>query len=189
MIHGYFQSIFLNMSACNLFSVPEWQIVIESLDPRWDPVPQFNTTWNALLPPIASVITQERDLLPRIQHPYWLLLNIVKPQDVPPYAIWRIGIHVCDYRETRVFLEVFIDDYHSSSIYGWNHLNSPDGVYITVIKVVNVLFESDNSAAHVKCRNIFSVSLRQHFIYDEQITKYIAGETPQQSHFSFYNQR
>ena len=69
---------------------------------------------------------------------------MVKPKNVPPYATWRVWLEVTDICRTvsHISLEVLVDKYHSSSVYGWSHLSNDDDVYMTVDKTVNILFET-----------------------------------------------
>ena len=182
-MHGDLQSIFLNMSACNLFSVPKWKISIQI---RWErfQVPKVNATMSITLP--QTVVYTTRRTSKFTLHPFWVMVHIQKPQDVPPSAIWRIWIQVYD-TVFRVLLEVHTDN-ESSLIYGWNHFHSADDIYITVNKTVNLLFESNNSATK-KHSDIFRMHFTRHFVYNNRITKYNNEKTPQQRHFTFYNQR
>ena len=66
---------------------------------------------------------------------------------------------------SHVSIEVPDDNNQSSPAYGWNHLNSPDYVYVTINKAINILVESDITATHVHCRHIFSVQFKLHFVY------------------------
>ena len=192
--HDYFQSIFINMSECNLFSDPVW-ILSWAKTGLLFPY-ELNTIKKFYLPAFSSKTSSVFDRLHL--HPYWILFHIVKPQDASPDAIWRVQTRSCDI-VSHVSLEVLTDDYQSSSVYGWNHFNSSYGVYsITIDKAINILFEAINPTVHERCFDesyyacpcyMYAILLRRHFTYNDQITNYIGGKTPQQSHFTFHNQR
>ena len=123
----------------------------------------------------------------------WFLVHLEKPEDVPPYAIWRVWIEYCPIHGVHhVSLEFIFDNYNSSSVYEWNHFNNTDGFYMTVDKAVNILFESDDPISSEYCGHYykdFSVRFVRHFIYDDRVTEYVVGQTPQGNYFTFHNQR
>ena len=92
---------------------------------------------------------------------------------------------------SRVSIEVFTDNHHSSSVYEWNDFRglsfrSLDSVYITVDKAVNIVIET-RQIEHLPV--FITIWFKRHFIYDDKINKSITGPAPQQTHFSFHNQR
>ena len=113
---------------------------------------------------------------------------MIKTEDLPAYAIWRVFTYLYNLT-AHVSIEVLSDNHHSSSVCEWNRFRS--AVYITVDKAVNILIESNVSAD--KYRSITSSRMDiwfiRHFIHDDKINKYITGQAPQQSHFSFHKQR
>ena len=182
----YFQSMFINMSECNLFDNTEWVLQFVSPLETYNYFSEVNTTRKYNLPDISLFTKQSINDLHL--HPFWILCHLAKPQDASPHAIWSVQIQISDI-VSHVSLEVLKDDYQSSSVYGWNHFNSSYDVYIIIDKAINILFQANNPAAHEIYSNVFTLLLRRHFTYDDQITKHIGGKTPQQSQFTFHNQR
>ena len=111
---------------------------------------------------------------------------------MPPNAIYNVTITASDI-VSKVSIEAPTDKYQSSSIYELNHLRGSKGFYMTFENTLNILFESDNSITKEqskwKARFLFRVLFIRHFIHLDRMTKYLAGQTPEQIHFSFHNQR
>ena len=106
--------------------------------------------------PDIILLTEQRVEILQL-HPFWILCYIIKPQDASPYAIWRVQIQISDI-VSHVSLEVLIDDYQSSSVYGWSHFNSSYDVYITIDKAINILFEAINPTAHKRRLHVSDTS-------------------------------
>ena len=180
----FIRSVFIDMSACTLVRVPVWEITVLHKyglilgEPKGKP---GNFTSSLYLPAdIVHVIIEAFNKLS-----FWAMVHMLKPEGVPAYAIWRVFSESID-PTASVFMEVHIDNHNSSSVYEWNNFRSPDGVYITVDKAVNILIEShmDHPMPHDIC-----IWFMRHFLHDDKINKYINGQAPRQSHFSFHNQR
>ena len=175
------RSIFINISTCSIFDVPVWELHITKA--RYVKSDADSTYYQFLPTDVLEVKIYYSSSTARA------VVNMVKPTDVPPYAIWKVWIETCNNGTVSdVSLEVFFGPDQSSSIYYWNSFNNTDDVYISVGGAVNMLFESINSAACASQDSI-SVWFLRHFIYDDRKQKYIAGQTPQHSYFSFHNQR
>ena len=190
--HDFIQSIFIDTSTCSLFDFTSWTLEIIKYEQTYHYT--MNTTYYTFLP--SAVLKQHyklgfysmRTTMLTLVH-VWVMVHMVRPKDVPPYAIWRVWLEISDTCNTisPVSLEILFDKHHSSSIYGWNHLNKSDDVYMTVDKAVNILFKSACSVYYVQ--ELISVWFLRHFIYDDRAAKYIAGQTPQESFFTSHSQR
>ena len=194
----FIRSIFINISASNAFDAPVWTLHIAKDEHTLHYA--MNTTYFTFLPTdflqqsfklgfYSSLLGQWQNGKITVTH-LWVMVHMVKPKDVPPYATWRVWLEVTDICRTvsHISLEVLVDKYHSSSVYGWSHLSNDDNVYMTVDKTVNILFETACSLWRMP-RNIFAVWFLRHFIYDDRAAIYAAGQTPQGSFFTFHNQR
>ena len=166
----------INMSACSFVKDPVWEVLIKNLRPRDHLQGGRHTVIERLTLP-ASVLHLEYQLNAR-----WLLLHMQKPADVPLYAIWEVWIK-CTYIGMRASIEVLLD--YSSSWYILGCCISPKKIYIIVNKAVNIHLESNYLGLFPE--HFLIVFTRD--LHGEGITKYITGQTPQQFHFSFHNQR
>ena len=185
-IYDFIHAIFINMTACNLHDVPVWGLLVNKTHFSSSARYNINTTQNFLLSARERLIFQHinRGVVP----PFWVMVHMRKPEDIPDYATWRVFIQAC-YKVSHTYIEASIDDYGSSSVYAWNYFKSPGDFYITVSKAVNIVFESSVSVTHEKCAKALTVLFVRHFIYDDRVTKYVSGQTPEQSHFTFHNKR
>ena len=196
--HDFIRSIIVNMSTNNhIFDAPVWHLHIAKVERtlRYN----MNTTYFTFLPTdflqqsyrlgFYASIWQGRHTEITVTH-LWVMVHMIKPKDVPPYAIWRVWLEVTDMCNTvsQISLEVLSDEYHSSSVYGWNHLNNSDDVYMTADKTVNILHETACLLWHIP-RDFFTVWFLRHFIYDDRAAIYAPGQTLQGSFFTFHNQR
>ena len=194
----FVHSIVINMCACNLLTVRVWQIIklAQGGDNKFGIKvlqKEANTTRSYTLPadvvPVHVVWHPSSANINKLR-PFWFMVHMLKPEDVPVYAIWRVFTNPGHMTQvtSHVSIEVLTDKHHSSSVYEWHHFRSP--VYITVDKAVNILIESrvsvDEQDASIYPMHIWFM---RHFIHDDKINKYITGQAPQQSHFSFHNQR
>ena len=193
----FIQFIFINMSTSNIFDAPVWYLHTRKDEYTYNYA--MNTSYFTFLPNdflqksyrLGFNSWQKHWRNSKISVTYlWVMVNMVKPEDVPPYTIWRVWLEVPDLCNTvsHISLEVLFGKYHSSSIYGWNHLNKSDDVYMTVDKAVNILFESVCFLTYIP-RDFYTVWFLRHFIYDDRAATYAAGQTPQGSFFTFHNQR
>ena len=186
----FVQSIFINMCSCTLVEFPLWAMAIET--------PDKSVVFNIRLPNTIKIAYLPADILlvrstffgfydlPQ-EASAWVLVHMLQPEDVPAYAIWRV-FTILDDIVSHVSIEVLIDNHYSSSVYEWNDFKSLDGVYITVDKAVNVLFEPDNTnMLQPKCK--IKICFMRHFIHDDETNNYVTGQAPRQTHFSFHNQR
>ena len=182
----FIRSIFIDMRACTLVTAPVWELVLWIHGRPKDGLSRSvigNFTDSLYLP--ADITNVGTELVAVPKRSLWLMVHMLRPEDVPAYAIWRVFIHL-DYLTAHVSIEVLIDNHHSSSVYEWNNFQSPDGVYITVDKAVNILIDSYTGRHGTHDINIWFM---RHFIHDDKLKKTIAGQTPGQSSFSFHNQR
>ena len=193
----FIQFIFINMSTSNIFDAPVWYLHITKDEYTYNYI--MNTSYFTFLPTdflqksyrlgFNSLRGQGRNSKIAVTH-LWVMVHMVKPEDVSPYAIWRVWLEVTDLCNTvsHISLEVLFGKYHSSSIYRWNHLNKNDDIYMTVDKAVNILFESACFLTYIS-RDFYTVWFLHHFIYDDRTATYAAGQTPQGSFFTFHNQK
>ena len=187
--HDFIWSIFINISTSNAVDAPVWSLHIAKDEHTY--YYTMNTTYFTFLPTdflqqsyklgfYSSMHGQRQNSkLPVTATHLWVMVHMVKPRNVPPYAIWRVWLEVTDVCRTvsHISLEVLFYKYHSSSVYGWNHLRNDDDVYMTVDKAVNILFESACSLWRIP-RSIFTVWFLRHFIYDDRAAMYAPGQTP-----------
>ena len=185
------KSVFLNMTTCDLWNVPDWVLKIETYD-----IVQFSdgitTPVYFNIPTVTNYICQYLYSVP--QHKFWIMIYVIRPdeigQSVDTIHLVNIRIHNLVF---RVSVEVPTDDYQSSSVYGWNDVNGFRRAYIIVNRTLNILFESNSSVTNVhrpvwiESSSCFYVAFIRHFIYDE--TKNFPGQAPIQSDFSFHSQR
>ena len=181
--YDFIRSIFINMCRCNRVPVPVWNIKIERGVNAED---LDNVTVSSLLP--ADILVLYFCHYQEDPTPSWIMCHMTKPENVPAHAIWRVFIILRRdlHWVSRVSIEALIDNHHSSSVYEWNDFRSHDGVYITVDKAVNIIFERSKTLHYAKT---FDILFERQFIHDDIIIKYITGKAPQHGHFSFHNQR
>ena len=184
---AFIQSVFMDMCACSFVHSPEWELYIKTYRKNVIHIDEEN--WfihNDILPSaVLHVVVEvfEVDV-------FHVMFHMQKPEDIPAYAIWRVWISDSEdilkcIHNLRAFIEVLFN--HSSSWYSWDNLTSlsSNDLYITVNKAVNILLQMYTKFIICSLKIWFA----RHFIHDERITKYIMGQTPQQFHFSFHNQR
>ena len=178
-------SISINTSTCNPFVIFVWSLSIKvggiMLIPN---LRSINTVCNALL---SGLVWWEIYELQQVHYttPFWHMIHLIKPADMPPYAIWRVWMEVC-HSVSHVSLEVNTDSHMSTSVYKWNHYNTTYNVYITFDVAINILFTVDNIIPRESCQFLFVAWFRRHFVYDDRV---IAGRMLEQSHFTFHNLR
>ena len=179
----FIQSVVINMCACNFVRTPVWDLYIEFDDQNWIRV---NRTHRYILP--VAALHVQLNIYKREHSKFWTMVHMWKPEDVPDHAIWEVQILV-----TRMMLHVAIEVLgdHSSSWYTWDDLRSPNNLYLTINKAVNILIMSNTAVTHANCnpwwnRCFLDIWFIRHFIYDETL---ITGKTPQQSHLTFHNKR
>ena len=205
--HDFIQSVLLNISACTFIAPPCFTLEITTTDTCYAPnlINEINSTHYYLLPIVVfDMYHIYKDVYMKtqiVEHPVWVMVHMIKPQDVPSNAIWRVWIETC--RVSHVSFEFIVDDYQSSSVYEWNYLmygmdrmdqwnylrNTDGGFYMVVDKVVNILFVSNHWYTHEICKDFFSVWFVRHFIHDDKTANIVAGQTLQHSYFTFHNQR
>ena len=177
------------MCACKLVTAPRWEIVLQIYTDYFTKQRGFPLTLNLPVDVLHTVYSRAwRYRIVEEIPPLRAVFHMQKPEDVPAYAIWRVFTELNISNSTSlVSIEVLTDNHHSSSVYEWNQFRSPDGVYITIDKTVNIIIEA------VSLSHLFAVSIEiwfiRHFLHDDKISKYITGQAPQQNHFSFHNHR
>ena len=185
------QSISINTSSCSAFIIPMWSVAIQLVlrlhDLNFITFEGLNTTSNAVL---SNLIMWKQYKLKEehYQAPFWYMVHMIKPADIPPYAIWRVWMEAC-FSLSHAALEVPTDNHLSTSVFKWNYFNNNYNVFMTIDAVVNLLFESDNmTIPNESCQDAFKVWFRRHFVYDDRITQYVPGQTSEQN-FTFHNLR
>ena len=182
------RSLFINMSSCNLLVVPTWGIwIIQSKEDSNNPY-MVNKTFYYLLHTDGLRKSYFYNGRSNKKFPIWYMVHIVRNKDVSPYAIWRVWIKTYE-KLSHVLLEIPTDNYKSSSVYEWNKRNNADNVYLTIDKAVNILATFEYATPSYIKYHLFSVWLVRHFMPDDKISKYVAEQTSQHSHFTFHNQR
>ena len=165
------QSVLFNISTCNFTAPPCFTLQITTRDIFYaiPLINKINSTHYYLLPTVVFDIshvyidTYMKRQPQIVEHPAWVMVHMIKPQNVPPYAIWKVWIETC--RVSHVSFEFILDDYQSSSVYElnylmygmdqmdqWNYLRNTDGgFYMAVDKAVNILFVSNHWYTHEIC--------------------------------------
>ena len=196
------KSVFLNMNGCDFWSVPVWGLSIDKgykspksalSDGLLNTSSEYvlNISEYVSIPIVKANIDLTIHNFP--QHQFWVMIHFVRLEETP-FVIYRVTIQV-DNIVSRASIEVPDGHYESSSVYGWNHFQSPGYVYITVNKVLNMLFESNNSntKVHTEVRNvlriILSVEFMRHFIFGERKQQNLSGQASGEYDFSFHNHR
>ena len=152
----------------------------------------LNTSAYLYIPTLATYINHRIRDFPK--HQFWVTVHFVKPKEMVLNAIYRVTIYVMNI-VSRISIEVPSDNDQSSSVYRWNHLKSFGYACMTVNKAFNIILESNNSITNVhrdvwtKKQCLFSILFMRHYIYNERIAKDLAGQVPEQSDFTFHNQR
>ena len=178
----FIRSVFINMTLCT-GKIPKWAITITMnamFRVNVDVFTTRNFTHTVHLPVdmLAISYVMRRPDFSDIR-PFWILIHMLKPEDVPAYAIWRVTMRH-QKKVSHVAIEVLTDDHSSSSVFEWHNFTNPD-VYITVEKAVTIHLESREQI-------VVSIVFRRRSIYDK-MNNYVTGQVSQQSHFSFHNQR
>ena len=182
----YIQSIFINMTTCNIMYFHQWTIAIQKLF-----LDNFNLFLNEnyffFLPSIGFDV----HFYETTTKPVWVMLHMLKPTGMPVYVIWRLWIEVCN-TESQVSLEVLTDKHRSSSVYKWNHFRNNNSAYITVDEAINIQFISEPTQTKTSVlysQEQLTAWFLRHFIYDDRSSKYLDGTTPELSFFTFHNVR
>ena len=176
-------SISINTSSCSPFIIPLWSLLITFYTMDESELTGINTSSSELLSDL--VWWKMYDLQVHYTAPFWYMIHLIKPADIPPYAIWRVWMDVC-HAVSLVALEVPTDIHLSTSVYKWNHYNTTYNVYITYDVAINILFTVDNIVPRESCQFLFVAWFRRHFIYDDRSIQYVAGQTPEQNFFTFH---
>ena len=183
------RSVTIDTSSCNAFITPMWSVTITwniILPSEDEPImlKGINTTGNAKL---TSLLLWKQYKLQE-EHsnaPFWYMVHMIKPADIPPYAIWRVWLEACS-SLSHVAMEVPTDK-HLSSVYKWNHYINNYNVYMTIDVGVNLLFESDN--IDKSCQDVFKMLFHRHYVYDDRSTEYIPGQTSEESFVTLHKLR
>ena len=177
------KSVFINISSCNVFSIPTWSVFIYEQRERDDTLLLgMNIQFLAHFLFVRSHWLESQTDMP----PAWLMVDMIRPVEIEVHAIWRVWIQVCDVT-SQVFLEVVLVDKHRSTlVYRWDHNNTSDDVYMTIDEAVNVLFLSDGSITCGEREKTFSLWFKH---YHNQRTQHVSRETPEQSPFTFHRLR
>ena len=180
-------SISINASSCNPFIIPMWSLAMEFLTMDESKFKGINTTSTELLP---DLVWSKMYVLQKEHHvaPFWYMIHMIKPVDVPAYAIWRVRMDVC-HAVSDVSLEVPTDIYLSTSVYKWNHHNTTYNVYMAFDVAINVLFTFDDIIPRENCQVLFLAWFKRHFVYDDRSIQHVAGQMPEQKFFTFHNVR
>ena len=186
---GLIKSSFINMNGCDLWNIPVWTFLIETTIQHAGGFEGLSIR-HLNIPTIAMYMFHQVHSFPPPD--FWFMVQFVRPEEVPPNAIYNITISDTDIL-SNVSIEAPTDKYQSSSVYGWNQLSSSTYVYMTVTNLVNILFEFDNSVTKEQSKwrpgKVCYLRFIRHFIYDDRMTKYLTGQPPEQIHFTFHNQR
>ena len=180
------QSVTIDTSSCNAFTIPMWSVSITWNQLYMDRVmlKGINTTGNAVLKHML-LWKQYKLQGEHYMAPFWYMVHMIKPTDIPPYAIWRVWLETCS-SLSRVAMEVPTDK-HLSSVYIWNHYINSYNSYMTIDVGVNLLFESDNIDKN--CQDVFRILFHRHYDYDDRITQYTPGQTSDKNFFTLHNVR
>ena len=173
--------ISINTSSCSPFIIPVWSLLITFYPVDESQLKGINTISNELLSDL--VWWKMYELQVHYTAPFWYMIHLIKPADIPPYAIWRVWMDVC-HAVSLVALEVPTDIHLSTSVYKWNHYNTTYNVYITFDVVINILFTVDNIISREICQFLFVTWFRRCFVYDDRSIQYVAGRTPEQNFFT-----
>ena len=100
--------VFINISSCNIYSIPTWSVVIYSKQ-------RERGYTNRLFPGInfhflAQFVFERRHYLSShidIMPPSWCMVHMIRPVEIALHTIWRIWIHTC-YAVSQVSLEVLL---------------------------------------------------------------------------------
>ena len=137
----FIESVFINMSACDIFTLPIWDLRIYLEDNRgiWT---QLNTTNFKTLHPLNldSLLFISRFGL---TGPMWFNVHIQRPKYVPHYAVWRVCIEVAD-GMSYTHMEVLTDSHMSSTVYKLAHRNY-NTFYMTVDSGIIFFFNYTDS--------------------------------------------
>ena len=175
----FIESVVINMSACSFVRDPVWEFYIRFysnyVQGEYFSINRYTLSGSVLEIPLSL----------RRMKTLWLMLHMQKPADVPVYAIWRVWINSRD-AGLRAFIEVPLD--HSSSWYTWDDPITSNNLSITVNKTINIVLQSNSVGIYCAYECIYGIFFTRD-LHEERITKYITGQTPQQFHFSFHNQR
>ena len=184
---GIIYSISINTSTCNPFVIPVWSLLIEVEGDKSNNAdrPNIDTVFSAVL---SGLVWWQKYILYPVHYAirFWYMIHLIKPADIPPFAIYRVWMEVC-HAVSHVSLEVPTDNHTSTSVYKWNHYNTSYNVYMTFDAAINILFESNDIIPRESCQDLFIIWFRRHFVYDDRVTQYTAGRMSEQSHFTFHN--
>ena len=184
------QSVTIDTSSCNASIINRWLVSIR-LNQFVEDEGIFEGI-NTIVSTVLSGFVLWKQYKLQEAHstgPFWYMVHMIKPADIPPYAIWRVWMEACT-SLSHVAIEVPTDKHLSTSVYKWNHYDNSYNVYMTIDVAVNLLFESDNiTTQDESCQDVFKVWFRRHFVNDYRITQCDPGETRPQSFFTFHKLR
>ena len=182
----HIQSIFINMSMCDLFTSLLWRIVFSASVDIHRRSGVFLEGWNRtdyqLLPVFILNVYHISSQAER--HPAWFLVHMTKHHYIPHYAIWRVWMKV-NPTIARVLFEV-LKNSTSSAVYQWNHQSVTDA-YITIDKAVNFLFETANVPSG--SRVTFTLWFIRHLIYEDSINEFVPKKMSGPSYITFHKFR
>ena len=187
----HIQSVFINMSLCDVFIVPQWSVIFRDLQDTHSDSPGalegINTTDSQQLPVLMLGVSHRARNMQR--SPTWFLVHMKKPPNIAHYATWKVWLEVL-HTVSRVSFEVLLSNSTSSAVYEWNHHTISD-VYMTIDKAVNFLFVSDyvTSDAMTDFKLDFNLWFVRHFTYEDRIDEFVAGQTPERRNFTFHTLR
>ena len=184
------QSISIDTSSCNAFITPMWFVSIQ-VHRYFEEKGIFDGINTRVFTVLSGTVLWKRYKLPEAHStgPFWYMVHMIKPADIPPYAIWRVWMEAC-FSLSHVALEVPVDKHLSTSVYKWNHFDNSYNVYMTIDVAVSLLFESDKiTIQDESCQDVFKAWFRRHFVYDDRITQCDPGEISDQCFFTFHNLR
>ena len=139
----FIQSVFINMSACTFVTAPVWDILITS---NVKDIYLTGSEYFSVSRYLPADILRVHGLTTGTVSSW--LFTMLKPEDVPAYAIWRVFTDI-GRGVSHVSIEFLTDNHHSSSVYEWHKFRSLDGIYITVDQAVNILIEINRTSHDV----------------------------------------
>ena len=187
------ESILINMTACDIFTFPVWSLEIWEHSPSkiWE---GYNTTFFSILDSLSIIVSQYAED-PGLTGPMWLSLHIQRPEDVPPYAVWKVFLKVAD-GMSHVYMEVLTDNHMSSTVYEWDHQSSSvyewldlnfTYLYMTIDTGINFFFHYTDRNEIPYLTLIMHLNLIRQPLYDERLK--ISNKIPRLDNYTFYNMR
>ena len=185
-VSDHIQSVFINMSACGMFTFFMWSLSIGK-QTYSDLLDNYDQTYFNVLPSIKLTISLEIENKEiSTQRPVWLKVRLSRPVYVPPYAIWKVQMKVID-GVSYVHMEVLTDSHMSSSVYTWNHHNNSD-VYMTVDSGVNFFFGFITGYVIPITDILIQFSFERQLAYDERKLR-AADQIFKEDNYIFHNIR